>query len=133
MLGCIESSTQVEEYLMKLKAVLCSDQFDVYSDLEVQFSLIEGEPGFLNAQTLVDLGYSIIDVRNALLSLTVQDYSETMFDNRDITGPGFRVFGKSIDKKEIYIKVKIRKRANNEIFCISFHYSQYPIAYPFRV
>jgi len=133
MLEYTENSTQVEEYLQKLKSALCSESFDINEDLEVQFSYIEGEPGYLNAQTLIDLNYTIEDVRNILLSLTVQDYSVTMFDNRDLTGPGFRVFGRSIDKKELYIKVKIRKRANTEVFCISFHYSQYPIAYPFRV
>ena len=133
MLEYTENSTQVEEYLLKLKSALCSENFDINKDLEVQFSVIEGEPGFLNARTLLDLNFTVADVRNVLLSLTVQDYSETMFDNRDLTGLGFRVFGIIIDKKELYIKVKIRKRANNEVFCISFHYSQFPIVYPFRV
>ena len=133
MLGYTENNTQVEEFLTKLKSILCSDKFDINRDLEVLFSLTEGTPGFMNAQTLGDLGCTIADVRDTLLSLTVQDYSETMFDNRELTGPGFRVFGRSIKKKEVYIKVKIRKRENNDVFCISFHYSQYPISYPFKV
>ncbi|MDR2572706.1 MAG: hypothetical protein LBD23_20760 [Oscillospiraceae bacterium] len=132
MLAFTENNTHVEEFLSKLKSVLCSKKFDVNRDLDIQFSVIEGEPGYLNAQTLNDLGYTIIDVRSTLLSLKVQNYSETMFDKKDLTGPGFRVFGRIIDTKEVYIKVKIRKRDKNEVFCISFHYSQYPIAYPFK-
>jgi len=133
VLGYTENNTQIEEFLTKLKSILCSDKFDINRDLEVLFSLTEGTAGFMNAQTLGDLGCTIADVRDTLLSLTVQDYSETMFDNRELTGPGFRVFGRNIKKKEVYIKVKVRKRENNDVFCISFHYSQYPISYPFKV
>jgi len=46
MLAYTESSTQVEEYLLKLKSALCSKNFDIHKDLEVQFNFIEGEPGF---------------------------------------------------------------------------------------
>ena len=133
MLGYTENNTQTEEFLTKLKSILCSGMFDINKDLEVLFSLTEGSPGFMNAQTLDDLGYTIVDVRDTLLSLTVQDYSETMFDSRELTGPGFRVFGRNIRNKEVYIKVKIRVRENHSVFCISFHYSQYPISYPFKV
>jgi len=133
VLGNTEGITQVEEFLMKLKSLLCSDGFDINTNLEVQYSPFEDEPGFLNAQTLDDLNYTTSDVRNTLLSLTLQDYSETMFDNREFTAPRFRVFGKTIEKKEVYIKIKIRKRTNSDVFCISFHYSQYPMSYPFNV
>jgi len=133
LLGYTENNTQIEEFLTKLKSILCSDMFDINKDLEILFSLTEGKPGFMNAQTLDDLGYTIVDVRDTLLSLTVQDYSETMFDNRELTGPGLRVFGKNIRNKEVYIKVKLRIRENSNVFCISFHYSQYPISYPFKV
>jgi len=43
------------------------------------------------------------------------------------------VFGKKIDDKEVYIKVKIAQVGTDKIAkCISFHIAEYPLSYPFK-
>ena len=32
-----------------------------------------------------------------------------------------------IDKRNVYIKVKIRSKENHKIFCVSFHFARYSI------
>ena len=32
-----------------------------------------------------------------------------------------------IDKRNVYIKVKIRSKKNHKIFCVSFHFARYSI------
>ena len=132
-LSYIESETQVEEFLAKVKSILCSNTFDINRDLNVQISPVAGSPGHKNFITLADLNYDITDVRNVLLSITVQDYSETLFDNKDVTTPLFRVFGKQLNNKEVYIKVKIRADANKQVFCISFHYAEDEMNKPYAI
>jgi len=131
--GYIESIAKVEEFLAKVKQVLCADSFDIRTDLDVLLSPVSGTTGYRNAETLVELGFNNSDIRNVLLSLTAQDYSETLIDACDPTLPAFRVFGKDINKKEVYIKAKIRDRGNKQVFCISFHFSLYPISKPFVI
>ena len=116
-----------------MKATLCSDEFELEKDLDILISYDENRPGYANAETLDDLGYGKADVRNTLLSITPQDYSETLPDIKDTTTPAFRVFGKCINKKEIYIKVKIRDKAHGQIFCVSFHYALHQVTKPFAI
>jgi len=132
-LSYIESESQVEEFLAKVKSVLCSNTFDITRDLVVQISPVAGSPGYKNFLTLADLNYDIADVRNVLLIITVQDYSETLFDTKDVTTPLFRVFGKHLNNKEVYIKIKIRDNTNKQVFCISFHYAEDEMNKPYAI
>ena len=129
----IESSAQVEEYLANVKRVLCEVTFDISNDFEILLSSIEGKPGYQNFETLSDLGYTSVDVRDVLLSLTTKDYHRTMIDNKEYSDSAFRVFGRQMNGKEVYIKIKIRKSETKQVFCISFHYASYPITKPFVV
>ena len=130
-LDFIEKDTQVEEFLIKVKSILSSNDFNINEHLDVQISPIPGTAGFKNFITLMDLDYDNTDIMNDLLSITLQDYSETMFDKRDVTSPMFRVFSKYINNREIYIKIKIRDNANSQVFCISFHYSENEMYTPY--
>ena len=47
-LSYIESESQVEEFLAKVKSILCSNAFDITRDLNVQISLVTGSPGYKN-------------------------------------------------------------------------------------
>ena len=44
-----------------------------------------------------------------LKELSVQEYSETKIDKDDINPPLLFVFGKDIEEKLIYIKLKVKK------------------------
>ena len=58
--------------------------------------------------TLLDLDYDIEDVVDRLKELTVEEYSETKIDKDDLDPPLLFVFGKNINRKLIYIKLKIK-------------------------
>ena len=41
------------------------------------------------------------------------------------------VFGKIVSKHEIYIKVTVGQ-PNDKVICISFHFPEYPMTYPYN-
>ena len=75
---------------------------------------------------MLALDFDSEDIKNQLLSLTVEEYIQTFLDDKDITLPVFYTFGKDISKCEVYIKVKIRDKKNGKVFCVSFHFARYP-------
>lgn len=88
---------------------------------------------FITANTLVALNYDREDVKNELLKLEIFDYVETLIDMKDENGPRLYVFIKKIQKRDVYIKIKIRKIINRQVFCISFHFARYKNAkYPYK-
>jgi len=129
--GFIESLEQVEKYLANIRYILCSDNFDVEKDIDIILSTVAGTTGRKNFDTIGDLSYTKTDIKNALLSLTSSDYSETLPDIKDASAPLLYVFGKTVKDKELYIKVKIRNRTTRQVFCLSFHYAEYPTKKPY--
>jgi hypothetical protein len=129
-LDFIEKDTQVEEFLVKVRTILSSKDFDINKHLDIQISPIPDTAGYKNFVTLADLGYDSVDIKNELLSITLQDYSETMFDKREVTTPLFRVFSKYVNNKEVYIKIKLKGNADSQVFCISFHYAENKMSTP---
>ena len=88
---------------------------------------------YKNIQTLKDLGITARLRDELILSIALQDYSSGPIS--DELNPGhFWVFGKELDKTEIYIKLKIvtYSTRNEKAICISFHPSERPMKYPFR-
>lgn len=89
-----------------------------------------------NMETLIELGLNYKFVKDELLGLLPQNYSEG--PKKDLNEELFVdesvwIFGKVIQKKEIYIKLKIRENDNQEeVVCISFHIAKYPMNYPFK-
>lgn len=76
---------------------------------------------------MLSLDYDTEDVKNELKLLCKEDYIETIIDNKNSSKPPFWVFGKEISSKEIYIKVKIRNKESNKVFCVSFHYARFAL------
>ena len=84
-------------------------------------------------QTLISLGLTSYQMDAVIRSIELEDYESG--PNPDELRPGvFWVFGKSIDGNEIYIKLKIVTYGSRDeqAICISFHTSEYPLAYPLR-
>jgi hypothetical protein len=77
--------------------------------------------------TMANLNYDKEDVKAELLSLTADYYLETIKDDKYLLLPVFWVFGKKVQNKDVYIKVKIRDKVNNKVFCVSFHYARFPL------
>ena len=131
--GYVETFEIVEKYLKELKSILCSESFTYTNDMDVLLSTVPESTGYKNSDTMDKLKYTKSDIYNTLLSLTVNDYSETLADTKGSTLPPLYVFGKTINTKEVYIKVKIRDKVKNKIFCLAFHFAKFPIIKPYSI
>jgi hypothetical protein len=81
-------------------------------------------------QTLASLGITRSICHDELLGLAVEDYCQGPEDNRDRLGEVW-VFGKHMEGKEIYIKLKLAKVGKETIAkCLSFHIAEFPLCFP---
>lgn len=127
-----ESREKVEQFLVELKSILSSPNFNPAKDLDI-LPKKKNEDMFdpyTTANTLLALGFNNEDIRNELLKIGVEDYAETLIDVMDATLPPFYVFYRDIQSREVYIKVKIRDSVTGKVFCISFHFARYPAPKP---
>lgn len=81
---------------------------------------------YTTINTMAALEFDANDVCEELKAITVEDYAETMLDDRNEAAPPFFVFYRNIQTRDVYIKVKIRDRATGKVFCVSFHFARYP-------
>jgi hypothetical protein len=81
--------------------------------------------------TLIELGYIKKNVHAELLQLTHLEYSKHEADRDRENSPDMWFFGKRINGKEIYIKIKKHKSGTKGV-CISFHEAEWPIKYAFK-
>lgn len=84
-----------------------------------------------NFQTLVDLELRPVERKNILEKLETKDYSEGPLDERLYGGADMWVFGKIVNKKEVYIKITMGE-ISNSVICISFHIAEYSMKYPLK-
>ena len=82
---------------------------------------------------MLDLGYDSEDVVSRLRELTLEEYSETKIDKDDLNPPLLFVFGKDINRRLVYMKLKIKKKENlrKHILCVSFHYAKEKMKFPY--
>ncbi|HMX40280.1 MAG TPA: hypothetical protein PKD78_08135 [Saprospiraceae bacterium] len=85
-----------------------------------------------NTQTLADLELGVSDVKQILGSLHAVDYAQGPLLDRMFGGADMWVFGQQIKGREIYIKITMG-RPGSGVICISFHFAEYPMSYPFKV
>ena len=121
----LSSLEEVEAFLADLKCILASKDYAL--DMLLRKAGEDPLDPFTTANTLADLDFDTDDVRDELLSLTAEDYLETMKDDKDAARPPFWVFGKDVKHKPVYIKIKIRSKTNCKVFCVSFHYPRRPL------
>ena len=81
-----------------------------------------------NAQALVDLELRPIERKAILEALETKDYSEGPIEEKLYEGADMWVFGKTIKKKEVYIKITMGIM-NSGVICISFHLAQHKMNY----
>lgn len=84
-----------------------------------------------NFKTLTTLEYTFQDVKRVLENLVPADYADGPIPEALYKGAGMWVFGKVIKKREVYIKITMGA-AGAKVFCISFHFSEHALHYPFR-
>ncbi len=84
-----------------------------------------------NAQALIDLELRPIDRKTVLEALATLDYSEGPLEEKLYGGTDMWVFGKTIKKKEVYIKITMGAMGCS-VICISFHLAQHKMNYPLK-
>lgn len=123
---------EVVEFLNELKNILESEEFNINSDVTIIKSKKSSEKiQYSTPYTLLDLEYDTSDVVQRLKELTVGEYSETLVDKDDVNPPLLFVFGKDINGQEVYIKLKIKGTQARHVLCVSFHYAEEKMSFPY--
>lgn len=84
-----------------------------------------------NAQALIDLELLPVERKAILETLETKDYNEGPLEEKLYGGAEMWVFGKTIKKKEVYIKITMGAMSSS-VICISFHLAQHKMNYPLK-
>jgi len=84
-----------------------------------------------NSQALIDLELRPVERKTILETLETKDYSDGPLEEKLYGGVDMWVFGKTIKKKEVYIKITMGAIGSN-VICISFHLAQHKMNYPLK-
>jgi len=80
----------------------------------------------------LDSKHKYPDIKETLLGLSVEDYCEGPCQDRDQPGELW-VFGKAIENKVVYIKLKLASFGPLRIVrVVSFHFAEYTLEHPFE-
>ncbi len=115
---------------MKTEAEIASFLKDFKEKMKFWDVLFRDDRG-KNAQALIDLELRPIDRKNTLETLEIIDYSEGPIKENLYGGADMWVFGKTIKKREVYIKITMGAMGSS-VICISFHLAQYKMNYPLK-
>lgn len=85
-----------------------------------------------NTETLLELEFTSKKVKELLLDLELEDFSEGPIKDDIFHFTELWVFGKTIKDREVYIKIALGS-FNEQTICISFHFAEYPMTFPFKV
>ncbi len=89
-------------------------------------------PRTVNRDALIELGLTERNRRQEILGLSVQDYCSGPEPDNDRPGELW-VFGRIMDGREVYIKLKIAEVNGEKVAkCLSFHSAEYSMTYPFK-
>lgn len=87
--------------------------------------------------TLTELGLTKANLEEILLSLSIRDYCKGPEAERDRVGRSageIWFFGKRIQEREVYIKLKLfQVDEQMQAKCISFHFAESSLHYPHRM
>lgn len=115
ILSTKSTKKDVVAFLDEMKAILEKEDFNIFS----------------TPYTLLDLDYDISDVVDRLKELTIEEYSETKIDKDNLDPPLLFVFGKNINNKQVYVKLKMKGDQPRHVLCVSFHYAKEKMLFPY--
>jgi len=115
---------------MSIEAVIASFLKDFKEKMKFWDVLFRDNRG-KNAQAIVDLELRPIERKAILEALETKDYSEGPLEEKLYGGSDMWVFGKTVKKKEVYIKITMGAMSSS-VICISFHLAQYKMNYPLK-
>lgn len=120
----------VKTFLAELNEVLRDEDFSIDENIVVVNKQKESMQ-YSTRYTLMDLDYDTYDIVERLKELTIKEYSETLIDKDDDKPPLLFVFGKDINHRQVYIKLKIKGTEKQKILCLSFHYAEWKMEFPY--
>lgn len=125
---------EVAAFLEGLKNVLEGEYFNLNDDLIIiRSSKRDDKRQFSTPYTLLELDYDAGDVAECLKELTAEEYSETLVDKDNVSPRLLFVFGKNINNKQVYIKLKLKENQIRQVLCVSFHYAEEKMRFPYGV
>jgi hypothetical protein len=123
---------EVTDFLEELQGILGKENFDIDTDITlIRAKKKKEDELYSTPYTLLDLDYDTYDVVDRLKELTVKEYSETLIDKDDINPPLLFVFGKDINNKQVYVKLKMKGEPSRYVVCVSFHYAKEKMVFPY--
>lgn len=123
---------EVLEFLNELTSILEKDNFDIDRDITlISKKKKGGDEQYSTPYAMLDLDYDTGDVVARLKELTISEYSETKIDRDDVNPPLLFVFGKDINNKLVYVKLKIKGDQHKSVLCVSFHYAKEKMEFPY--
>ena len=122
---------EVAAFLDELKMFLEKGDFNIDTDFVLIRKNKRDDIEHSTPYTLLDIDYDIEDVIDRLKELTVEEYSETKIDKDDLDPPLLFVFGKDINRRLIYIKLKMKGDQKKHVLCVSFHYAKDKMKFPY--
>jgi hypothetical protein len=84
-----------------------------------------------NLQALIELEITPSERKKVLEQIEIKDFSEGPLIENLYGGAEMWVFGKTVKKKEVYIKITMGV-INSSVLCISFHLAQHKMQYPLK-
>jgi hypothetical protein len=84
-----------------------------------------------NLQALIELEITPSERKKVLEQIEIKDYSEGPLIDSLYSSAEMWVFGKTVKKKEVYIKI-IMGVINSSVLCISFHLAHHKMQYPLK-
>lgn len=131
-LSFISKKKEVLEFLNELTTILEKDNFDIDRNITVIYKKKKGsDEQYSTPYTMLDLDYDTYDIVARLNELTISEYSETKIDRNDVNPPLLFVFGKDINNKLVYVKLKIKGNQHKNVLCVSFHYAKEKMKFPY--
>ena len=95
------------------------------------FEIIFRDERGKNQKALAELEITRAMRRKVIEHTEKQDYSEGPLNDSLYGVASMWVFGKQVNKREVYIKISMG-RPSSEAICISFHVAEKSIRYPFK-
>lgn len=85
-----------------------------------------------NEECVTSLGITKEEVRDTIVGLGVEDYVAGALDDKDFPGELW-VFGKIIEGKSIYIKIKLTVIGDKKVIrVVSFHFATWGLYFPYK-
>lgn len=122
----------VKQFLEDLKEIIENSNFDIDNNLIlIKKKKNTGIEEYSTPHTMADLDYDTYDIVECLKKLMVAEYSETLIDKDNDRPPLLFVFGQIINSKQVYIKLKIKEDQTKRVLCLSFHYAEHKMTFPY--